>query len=35
MKWRWKWKIDHIDPTYIDLGLDKDTDILNIKYISV
>ena len=29
--WGWKWKIDHINTTLIDLGLDMDTDKLNIK----
>ena len=28
-------KIDHTDTTYIDLGLDMDTDKLNRKFVSV
>ena len=30
LQWTWKWKIVHIDMTYIDRGLDMDTNILNI-----
>ena len=30
MKMRLKWKIDHIDTTQIDLGLDMNVNILNI-----
>ena len=35
MKMRLKKKIDHNDTTKIDLGLDIDTDILNVKYVPV
>ena len=28
-KWRWKWKIDHMDTTKVDLGLDMDINIVN------
>ena len=30
-----KWKIDHIDTTYIDLGLYVGTNIVNIKSVLV
>ena len=30
-KCAWKWKTDDIDATYIDLGLDIDTNIQTIK----
>ena len=35
IKWRWKWEIDHIDTTQVDLGLDIGTNILNITCVSV
>ena len=35
MKKGWKRKIDDIDTTWTDLELDMDTNLLNIKYISV
>ena len=28
-------KIDQVDTTQIDLGIDMDTNILNIKYVSI
>ena len=38
-KWQWKWswkgKIDHMDATQIDLGLDINTNIPNIKCVSI
>ena len=38
-KWQWKWswkgKIDHMDVTQIDLGLDINTNIPNIKCVSI
>ena len=34
-QWKWKWKIDHIDTTLIDLGLNMDSSILNIKGVSI
>ena len=34
-KWGWKSKLDHTDTTQIDLCLDMDTNILNIKGVSV
>ena len=35
MKKQRKWKIDHIDPTQIDQGLDMDTNIVNIKSLNM
>ena len=35
MKMKKKRKLHHIDMTYIDLGLDMDTNIVNIKSVSV
>ena len=38
-KWQWKWswkgKIDHMDVAQIDLGLDINTNIPNIKCVSI
>ena len=31
MKRRWKWKIDHLDTTKLDLGLDIYRNIVNLK----
>ena len=30
-----KWKIDHKDMIYLDLGLQMDTNTLNINFVSV
>ena len=35
LKCRLKWKIDDIATSEIDLGLDIETNLLNIKYVSV
>ena len=34
-KWGWKLKVDHKDTTFIDLGLEMGTNILNMKCVSV
>ena len=34
-KWNWKGKIDHMDAAQIDLGLDINTNIPNIKCVSI
>ena len=31
----WKWKVDHIDKIKIDLDIDMDTNILNVKCVTI